>query len=255
LGCYSQLLDFWLPISMRPLLVFLHGFGEDARIWQDFFPEKFADYEIHVPNFACWSNCHSIASYASKIVSEIPTNIPFICIGHSMGGYIALEIAQQFPQRTKAIVMLHSTPLPDSLEKKTQRLKTVDFLQEHGSEIFIRSFVANLFAPDFVKIKRDLIDQLIFRYQNIDVMGLVAATRAMKDRQDFQEFIRYTSIPFLFVLGEIDPLIPPSSIVGLLEGKDQHKFVILPGVAHQGCYEASEQTFLVINQFLNEIHV
>jgi len=240
---------------MRPLLVFLHGFGEDARLWQDFFPEKFVDYEVHVPDFACWANCHSLASYASKIVSEIPSNIPFICIGHSMGGYIALEIAKQFPQRTKAIVMLHSTPLPDSPEKITQRLKTVDFIQEHGSEIFIRSFVGNLFASDFVKLNRALIEKLIVRYQNIDAQGLVAATRAMKDRQDFQELIRHTSIPHLFVLGEIDPLIPPASIVGLLAGKDQHKFVILPGVAHQGCYEAPEQTFMAIYQFINEIHV
>lgn len=240
---------------MRPVLVFLHGFGEDARMWHDFLPEKFTDFTIHVPDYANWADCNSIGSYATKIISDLPVHVSFICIGHSMGGYIALEIAQQFPERTQAVVMVHSTVLSDSSDKKSQRLKTADFIQEHGAETFIRSFVSNLFAPEFVQGNRALMDQLISRYQHIKSEGLIAATLAMQDRHDFQEFIQHASIPFLFVLGEIDPLIPTESMRELLEGKDQHKFVILPGVAHQGCYEAPETTYLAINQFLNEIHV
>ena len=240
---------------MRPVLVFLHGFGEDARMWHDFSTEQFTDFHVYIPDFANWADCNSIAAYASKIVTSLPINIPFICIGHSMGGYIALEIAHQFPDRTKAVVMLHSTVLPDTPEKITQRLKTSDFIQEYGSETFIRSFVSNLFAPIFVHANRMLMDQLIERYKTLDSNGLVAATLAMKDRQDFQAFIQITPTPFLFILGEVDPLIPFVSIVDLLKGKDQHKFVILPGVAHQGCYEAPEQTYAAINQFITEIHV
>ncbi len=240
---------------MKPQLVFLHGFGEDSRIWDDFMPEAFAAFETHRPDFASWIDCQSIAAYAQKIVSELSTQNTYVFIGHSMGGYIALEIANQFPEITQAVVMLHSTVLADSNEKQAQRDKTAAFIMEHGSVTFIRSFVGNLFAPSFVEKHRSLLDTLILRYQTIDAQGLVAATQAMKVRKDFQSFVQQTSIPFLFILGDCDPLIPVEGILTLLQGKAQHKYVILNDVAHQGCYESPIETREAMLQFINELNV
>ena len=240
---------------MKSHLVFLHGFGEDARIWQDFMPDAFKDFELHHPDFAAWFDCPTIADYAQKIVESLPAQQKFIFIGHSMGGYIALEIANQFPDITMGVVMLHSTVLSDTPEKQGQRDKTALFIQEHGSETFIRSFVGNLFSPSFVASNREIINGLAARYQSLDARGLVASTLAMKVRTDFQVFIQGTSIPFLFILGDEDPLISVESILEILKGKDQHKYVILAGVAHQGCYEAPLKTLQAIQEFIAEIHV
>jgi pimeloyl-ACP methyl ester carboxylesterase len=239
---------------MNPSLVLLHGFGEDARMWDDFIPGRFPNQTLHIPNYADWSDCLTIAEYAQKIADSLPQNQTFILIGHSMGGYIALELAKQFPEQVQGIIMLHSTPVADSADKKLQRDKTAAFIQEHGSEKFIRSFVANLFAPHFVESHQELMDMLANRYSQLNQTGLIASTLAMKVREDLQDFVRSTDIPTLFVLGEKDPMIPTEAIVELLAGKDQHKYVILSSVAHQGCYEAPEETNAVINQFINEIH-
>lgn len=218
-------------------------------------PGAFSEYKILCPNFADWTDCSTIAAYAQKIVHNLPPKTPFIFIGHSMGGYVALEIASQFPSITLGVVMLHSTFLADTSEKKNQREKTASFIAEHGAETFIRSFVGNLFTPTFVEAHATTLNQLISRYQGLNAHGLIAATLAMKDRQDFQVFLQNTSIPFLFILGDVDPLISVGSILDILEGKAQHKYVILKGVAHQGCYEAPEQTLQAILAFLNEFHV
>jgi pimeloyl-ACP methyl ester carboxylesterase len=240
---------------MKPSLVFLHGFGEDARIWDDFIPGRFAEYNLQIPNYAEWSDCLTIADYARKIDASLPENQRFVLIGHSLGGYIAMELAKQFRERIQGVVMLHSTFLPDSPEKQLQRDKTASFIQEHGSEVFIRSFVSNLFAPLFVASHQDLMRQLAERYVTIPQEGLISSTLAMKVRQDMRSFVQTTEIPFLFVMGDMDPMIPIDSIVEGIAGKDQHKYVILSGVAHQGCYEAPEETFEAINQFVNELHV
>lgn len=240
---------------MKPSLVFLHGFGEDTRIWDDFIPGRFAEYKLQIPNYADWSDCLTIADYARKIYASLPKNQCFVLIGHSMGGYIALELAKQFPERIQGVVMLHSTYLPDSYEKQVQRDKTASFIQAHGSEVFIRSFVSNLFAPRFVESHAALMGQLAERYLTIRQEGLISSTFAMKVREDMRSFVQTTEIPFLFLLGDLDPLIPIESIVEGIAGKDQHKYVILSGVAHQGCYEAPEETFEAINQFINELHV
>lgn len=239
---------------MKSSLVFLHGFGEDARLWDDFLPIGFSGLIFHTPNFANWVDCESISDYARKIHEALPRTENFILIGHSMGGYIALEIANLFPERIDGVVMLHSTMLADSLEKQLQREKTAAFIQEKGSEIFIKSFVSKLFAPRFVATHQDLLITLAVRYADIAQSGLIASTLAMKNRHNKVSFIQSTDIPFLFILGDEDPLISVESVVDVIGVKDQHKYVILSDVAHQGCYEAPAETFAAINQFIVEIH-
>lgn len=232
---------------MSARLVFLHGFGEDARIWDDFIPLFTWPKLPIVPTFAHWTSAKTIADYAREIVDSLPQDGQFIIVGHSMGGYIALEMAKQFPERIERVVLLHSTAAPDSLEKRINRDRTVEFLTKHGASVFIKSFVANLFAPNFAANNRELIDQLIVRYQDLVAEGLIAASKAMRDRADFSTFLRDTHIPFLFIHGDADPLISTDSILAI---KAHHKCVILPGVGHQGVYEAPNSCYDAIQSFI-----
>ena len=232
---------------MSAQLVFLHGFGEDARIWADFIPQfTWAEKPI-VPSFAHWTSTISIADYAREILVSLPQDRKLTLVGHSMGGYIALEMAKLFPDRIEKVVLLHSTALPDTAEKQINRDRTIEFLIKHGASVFIKSFVANLFAPDFVANNRALMDQLIARYQDLGAEGLIAASRAMRDRADFTAFLRDTHIPFLFIHGDADPLISTDSILAI---KAHHKCVILPEVGHQGVYEAPVSCYDAIQSFI-----
>lgn len=232
---------------MSGQLVFLHGFGEDARIWDDFIPDFTWNQQPIVPSFAHWTSAKSIADYARQLLISFPQDGKFTLVGHSMGGYIALEMAKLFPDRIEKIILLHSTALPDTAEKQINRDRTIEFLQKHGTSVFIKSFVSNLFAPHFVPINRDLIDNLIARYQDLSVDGLIAATLAMRDRADFTTFLSETAIPFLFIHGDADPLISTDSILAI---KAHHKCVILSGVGHQGVYEAPQACFDAIQSFI-----
>jgi pimeloyl-ACP methyl ester carboxylesterase len=232
---------------MSAQFVFLHGFGEDARIWADFIPQfAWAEQPI-VPSFAHWTSAKSIADYAREILVSLPQDRKLTLVGHSMGGYIALEMAKLNPERIEKVVLLHSTALPDTAEKQINRDRTIEFLMKHGASVFIKSFVANLFAPDFVAKNRALMDQLIARYQDLGAEGLIAASRAMRDRADFTAFLRDTHIPFLFIHGDADPLISTDSILAI---KAHHKCVILPGVGHQGVYEAPVACYDAIQSFI-----
>ncbi len=232
---------------MSGQLVFLHGFGEDARIWDDFIPH-FSWYSVPLtPSYAHWTSANSIADYAQQVFDSLPEDGRFVLVGHSMGGYIALEMARQFPDRIEKVILLHSTTLPDTAEKQINRDRTAEFIYKHGASVFIKSFVANLFAPDFVPRHQELMQSLIARYEDLLADGLIAATRAMRNRLDFTSFLTETSIPFLFIHGEEDPLIPTESILAI---KAHHKCVFLPGVGHQGVYEAPQACYDAIQSFI-----
>jgi pimeloyl-ACP methyl ester carboxylesterase len=232
---------------MSAQLLFLHGFGEDARIWDDFIPHFSWTEKPIVSSFAHWTSAETIADYAREIVDALPPDGQFTVVGHSMGGYIALEMVKLFPERIEKIVLLHSTALPDTAEKQINRDRTIEFLTKHGASVFIKSFVANLFAPDFVANNQALMDQLITRYQDLAAEGLIAASKAMRDRADFTTFLRDTRIPFLFIHGDVDPLISTESILAI---KAHHKCVILPEVGHQGVYEAPHACYDAIHSFI-----
>jgi pimeloyl-ACP methyl ester carboxylesterase len=224
-------------------LVFLHGFGEDERVWSDFLPFHPWSFSAICPSYADWTDCATLADYAHKIISSLPLFDDFILVGHSMGGYIALEIASQFPERVKKVVMLHSTFVADTQEKKINRDRTVELLAKKGTSFFIGPFLPNLFAS----ASQELISTLASRYRELPAAGLIAATKAMRDRTDFTSFIQTTDIPVLFILGEQDALISPESITRFVT----KSVVILPNVGHQGTYEAPEAVAMAINQFVH----
>jgi pimeloyl-ACP methyl ester carboxylesterase len=224
-------------------LVFLHGFGEDERVWSDFLPFHSWSFSAICPSYADWTDCATLADYARKIISSLPLFDDFILVGHSMGGYIALEIASQFPERVKKVVMLHSTFVADTQEKKINRDRTVELLAKKGTSFFIGPFLPNLFAS----ASQELISTLASRYRELPAAGLIAATKAMRNRTDFTSFIQTTDIPVLFILGEQDALISPESITRFVT----KSVVILPNVGHQGTYEAPEAVAMAINQFVH----
>jgi pimeloyl-ACP methyl ester carboxylesterase len=224
-------------------LVFLHGFGEDERVWADFLPNYTWPFPVICPAYATWDDCATLADYARKIVSSLPSDSHFILVGHSMGGYIALEMASQFPERIQKVVMLHSTFGADSEDKKINRDRTAELLAKKGTGFFIGPFLPNLFAS----VSQDLISTLASRYRELSAAGLIAATKAMRDRKDFTAFVVETAIPFLFILGAEDELIAPESITRFIK----KSVVILPNVGHQGTYEAPDDVAEAINQFVN----
>ena len=235
---------------MPTKFVFLHGFGEDQRVWSDFLPLFSWPFECIVVDYSTWTDCLDIKDYAIKIMSDLPGNTKFILVGHSMGGYVALAMAEQFSSQIHQVVMLHSSPWADTEEKKLGRDRTIEFLKKFSVKDFLGPFVPNLFAPKFAEIHLKLLKNLIARYQDLPSSGLIASSLAMKNRSDYQLFLADTKIPFLFIQGSADALISTDLIKEVLQDKAQHKLVILQGVGHQGQYEAPSACFEAINAFI-----
>ena len=235
---------------MPTKFVFLHGFGEDQRVWSDFLPLFSWPFESIVVDYSTWTDCTDIQDYASRIMSNLPLNTKFILVGHSMGGYVALAMAEQFENVIDQVIMLHSSPFSDTDEKKSGRQRTIDFLKKYPVKDFLGPFVPNLFAPKFAETHLELLKNLIVRYQTISKDGLIASTYAMKNRSNYERFLAKTRIPFLFIHGSEDALISTDLIKEVLQDKAQHKLVILQGVGHQGQYEAPDACFEAIKAFI-----
>lgn len=142
-------------------LVFLHGFLEDATMWKPFnqlekeFHCIYLDLPGHGQKKHLKDACSSMQAMAQQLFSELSELelSSYDCIGHSMGGYVALELAR-LDNRMNNLILLNSNHWEDSEEKKQNRVRVAKAVQKN-LPLFVREAIPNLFV-DATKHKNSI---------------------------------------------------------------------------------------------------
>ncbi|MEL6922563.1 MAG: alpha/beta hydrolase [Bacteroidota bacterium] len=238
-------------------LVFIHGFCEDSRVWDEFI-ERFVDWckiiRIDLPGFG-QSEVQpgaSIADMAEGVntVLEYLKIDQFFLIGHSMGGYVSLAYAEQYASNLMGLCLFHSQPYADSAEKKQGRQKGIDFIRRIGHTLYVKQLIPALFSKDFASDHQMLIEKLSFRANQYDSAGIIGGLEAMKNRPDRSEVLRQLSCPVLFIVGKEDGAIPTSASLEQLYLPEVASIHLLPRVGHMGMFEATKKCYLIIKNFV-----
>ncbi|GAB4492253.1 MAG: hypothetical protein Fur0016_26140 [Anaerolineales bacterium] len=94
-----------------PLLLLLHGFTNRWQVFQSILPFLVPQWHVVAFDFRGHGQSGRTPGYSADgfyrdgaAVLEYFTSEPAILLGHSMGGSIALHLAQNFPQRVRAVV-------------------------------------------------------------------------------------------------------------------------------------------------------
>ncbi|HMP98444.1 MAG TPA: alpha/beta hydrolase [Cyclobacteriaceae bacterium] len=234
-------------------VVFLHGFGLNHTMWLPLankLKDSFKLYLIDLPGFGQ----SPLPNHDFEIhhIAEILNNFlltegieQFSLVGHSLGGYVALAMIEARPVGVDKLVMFHSTATADTEEKKHNRNKTITFLQKHGGEKFLASFIPSLFAKQDPK----LIEEILLEAKDISTDSLLAYTKAMRDRPDRQEFLKLPR-KVHFIGGAQDPILPSK----LLENQSHRiingSFSLFQDTGHMGMLEAPELAAAILKQAL-----
>ena len=238
-------------------LIFLHGFCESSNIWKELSEKLSNEYRIICPDlpgfgksplpeneFSLSEIGDQIVDWAKKMGVE-----QAILIGHSLGGYISLEILRKHPAFAKAIGLFNSSAFKDSDEKKEIRNKLIEFIGEHGVEPFLKTFVPSLFYPNTAEKHRSVIKEIKNEGLKIKSGSVVKYAAAMRDRKDSADLLQVYSDKVLLISGEYDqnvPLEKSKEMAVLLNKENVH---IVPNSAHMSLFEQSESCYKIIREF------
>lgn len=196
-------------------LVLLHGFLENQFMWSELmvvFSQKYRVITLDLlghGNSGCLGYVHSMEDQAD-LVHELLAKLRIrkaIVVGHSMGGYVALALAEAYPEFIKGMVLLNSTARADTKERKLNRDRAIKAVKK-DHHLFINLSIANLFSETHRARLTATIERIKKEALSTPLQGIIAALEGMKIRKDREVLLHFAPFPMLLILGTQDPVLP-----------------------------------------------
>jgi pimeloyl-ACP methyl ester carboxylesterase len=241
-------------------VVLLHGFLESVEMWGYFTGHLSKDFRvicIDLPGHGNSDIYHG--NLSMEIMARwVKTTLDHLkienCVmaGHSMGGYVTLEFALQYPEMLQGLILFHSHASADTEEARQNRRRTINIVKLNKAG-FIKEFIPDLFAEENTVIYAAEIESLQKRAAQTPPEGIVAALEAMRDRTGKIELLLNTKVPVLFIAGKEDSRIPVQNIMAQAVLPAHAEVLILGNVGHMGFIEASEKTLDMLRYFIHKV--
>jgi pimeloyl-ACP methyl ester carboxylesterase len=245
-------------IGKGTAVVLLHGFLENKTMWKDLVPslaEKNRVISIDLLGHGetdCLGYIHSMEENA-EIVNAILSHLRIrkaVFIGHSMGGYVALAFAELYLNRVKGLILLNSTALEDSVERKINRDRAIKAVKQNYIN-FVRMSIANLFSENNRDLLKNEIENVKLEALKTPLQGIVASLEGMKIRKDRQFILKETDFPKLLILGEKDGVLLYKDNASQIEATNTELISFPDG--HMSHIENKVELEKVIASFLKKI--
>ncbi|MBR0684498.1 alpha/beta hydrolase [Bradyrhizobium manausense] len=225
-------------------IVLVPGLASSVRIYAPVIPALWRFGPVMVANHI---RDDSMAAIAARVLSEAPPR--FALAGHSMGGYIALEIMRQAPERVAKLALINTQARPDSPEATARRLG----LMERAKRGELRAVREESF-PELVHPSRrddaDLLKLVHAQDEDVGVEGYLRQQTAIIARVDSRPTLATIRCPTLVLTGDQDNTIPNAFSKEMAEGITGAKLVVLSNCGHLPQPEQPEATTRALVEWL-----
>ena len=189
----------------------------------------------------------TMAGLARDALGQAPAG-KFSLVGHSMGGYVALEVARQAPERIERLALLNTNARPDSAESTANRRRLVD-----------------LAARDFPAVIATLLPRLMTagHLEDPDLTGLVDSMalavgveafgrqqEAIINRIDSRPHLAAIACPAIVVAGRDDQIMPLELLQELADGITGSRLTVIEDCGHMATIEQPDKVLQALDEWL-----
>jgi len=212
-------------MAMFQPIVFLPGLICDARLWRDVI-DGFAD--TMAPMVADLRLDETIAAMASRTLAAAPPR--FALAGLSMGGYVALEIMRQAPERVTHLALFDTSARPDNEERRETRRKGIEMIGQGKFIGVSRGLLGSLVAPHH--LGTPLAEEVQAMSERVGGTVYIRQQKAIMDRVDSRAHLAAIDVPTLVGVGALDKMTPPELAEEMAAHIPGAKLVTFPDAAH-----------------------
>lgn len=224
-------------------LVLLHAFPLDARMWDPvraplaerfrvITPDQRGLGRSPLPETPETETEPDLADAARDVVALLDKlELDQVVLGGcSMGGYLAMAVLRQAPERVGGLILIDTKATADTPEAAQTRLDVANRAEAEGVKGWLADgnlpkLLADTASADVRARVRELIDEQ-------PPSGVAWAARAMRNRPDSVDLLRGTEVPALVIVGERDALTPLDAANTMVEALPDATLAVLPEVGH-----------------------
>lgn len=162
-------------------------------------------------------------------------------IGHSMGGYIALSMAERHENVAEGIVLLHSTPYAATEKRIKEREEDLQTVLAGKKMKLIKINSEGRFAPCSRKKFANEIEDMVEAIDMSDDLAVAATIRGLIQRPSREEFFRSCRLPKLMVFGRQDSYISNERAEEVAAAFPKSKVLWLENSGHMGFIEEPDK--------------
>ena len=234
----------------EPSLLFVHGAGCNASVWEaqaDYFAGKHAAYLLELPGHGGSSPegealISSYSAWAHLAASSLFSAKPFVLVGHSMGGAVALETAVDPPATLEGIVLVGTAA----------KLSVTHFIfqmLEENPEAFFQTIGQFAFSPSTPSAIRERFIRAVRQCAPSVIFDDFKAC----DGFDIRDRLDRIHVPALILCGADDQLTPPRFSAYLEANIPSSRLVTIPEAGHLVMTERPGAVNQAIEDFLSEL--
>ena len=229
-------------------VVLLHGYLESMYVWDDFtslLTPSVRVITVDIPGHGISEikgEVHTmdmIADVLHEMINSLGIE-KVTMVGHSMGGYVSLAFCARYPEQLEGLVLLSSSPNPDTDEKKENRRREIALVRAGKKDALARVAPEAGFAEHNRRRLKSYIDDLVECVHITEDDGIVALLGGMIERVDQNEMLRKCSVPQLFIMGKHDAYIPIAAAEAIIANNPQAEVAWLENSGHMGFIEEPE---------------
>ncbi len=238
-------------------VVFLHGFLETLDMWNNLEHQLSQNHQVICIDLLghgkteCMGYLHTMEDMAEAVLTVLEhlevKSANFI--GHSMGGYVALALAENRTQLFESLCLMNSTFEADDDERIELRTRASK-MAKTNYESLVRMSFANLFAPESrLNFKKEYERALQLALQT-PVQGYIAAQEGMKLRSNRFQVFKDLKAKKLIIAGKKDSLIDSKKIASHIKNTNIGFEELSEG--HMSYIENKSELTYIIKHFIEK---
>lgn len=243
-----------------PVVVLVHGFPLDHRMWQPQIDALAATHRVLAPDLCGFGesalpqgkvtmDCYAKAIDALLTAKGVKE--PVQLAGFSMGGYVAFAFLRLFASRVGSLMLVDTKAGADSAEAAEGRAKLAQKVLASGSSVAAEAMVPKLFCDATLKENTKLVSQVRQMMVDQDAASIAAALDAMAHRPDSTPGLALIRVPTLLVVGEHDVITPPAEMKKVAGGIAESNVVTIKNAGHLTTLEQPDAVNHALKKFLD----
>jgi len=238
-------------------LVLLHGLGGDHKEFDLFIPvftRYFRVLAVDLPGhgqtmmpdkiYTPYDHAQHIISLLDKLRIR-KVNV----LGLSMGGAIAIELALNYPERIRKLILVSTSARIAKSPGESVIMRWIKAYEEGGWEAYFNEEIKSIFHPNFLKKNYEAIMKLKDAWKERKFDTIIWAVKGLEN-WDKTDKLSKINIPTLIIHGDSDMIIPVDEAKILHKKVSTSKLHIFEEAGHAAILEKYNQFIDITLKFL-----